>query len=192
MTTHTADVKFIASDSWKTRTKSYMFRWYFKLLVNRTWFRVWLAYCHFFNGLNYLVMMSCGAVKLPAGKGDSFCTNWAAGRFGPQPAGPMRARQGGIAKMKLEMPRSFTDHPLSRKVEHLKSYAKILYILWKWFLYDAIGRYGYCPKMRACMMPKCSSCKFDDNVDLPSGNYLPSILHCRISVFASVAFSSGC
>ena len=125
MTTHTADVKFIASDSWKTRTKSYMFRWYFKLLVNRTWFRVWLAYCHFFNGLNYLVMMSCGAAKLPAGKGDSFCTNWAAGRFGPQPAGPMRARQGGIAKMKLEMPRSFTDHPLSRKVEHLKSYAKI-------------------------------------------------------------------
>ena len=32
-------------------------------------------------------------------------------------------------KMKLEMPRSFTDHPLSRKVERLESYAKILYML---------------------------------------------------------------
>ena len=79
--------------------------------------------------LSIFETLSCGAVKLPAGKGDSFRTNWAAGRSGPQPAGPMRARQGLIAKMKMEMPRSFTDHPLSRKVEHLKSYAKILYIL---------------------------------------------------------------
>ena len=70
--------------------------------------------------LSIFETLSCGAVKLPAGKGDSFFTNWASQR---------RARQGRIAKMKMEMPRSFTDHPLSRKVEHLKSYAKILYIL---------------------------------------------------------------
>ena len=31
--------------------------------------------------------------------------------------------------MKLEMPRSFTDHPLSRKVEHLKSYALKLILM---------------------------------------------------------------
>ena len=34
-----------------------------------------------------------------------------------------------LKKMKLEMPRSFTDHPLSRKVEHLKLYAKKFYML---------------------------------------------------------------
>ena len=31
--------------------------------------------------------------------------------------------------MKFEMPRSFADHPLSRKVAHLKSYAKNLCML---------------------------------------------------------------
>ena len=34
-----------------------------------------------------------------------------------------------LPKMKLEMPSSFTDHPLSRKVEPLKSYATLLYML---------------------------------------------------------------
>ena len=34
-------------------------------------------------------------------------------------------------KMILEMPRSFTDHPLSRKVELLKLHVKILYIFKK-------------------------------------------------------------
>ena len=33
--------------------------------------------------------------------------------------------------MILEMPRSFTDHPLSRKVELLKIHVKILYIFKK-------------------------------------------------------------
>ena len=34
-----------------------------------------------------------------------------------------------LPKMKFEMPRSFTDHPLSRKVEPLKLYATLLYML---------------------------------------------------------------
>ena len=71
--------------------------------------------------------------------------------------------------MNLEMPRSFTDHPLSRKVEQLKSYVKRLYVLLK-DLELAIGRYEYCPKMRAYVTTKCSSCEFDENVDMPSRN----------------------
>ena len=71
--------------------------------------------------------------------------------------------------MNLEMPGSFTDHPLSLKVEPLKSNAKKLYVL-KSFLEIAIGRYEYCPKMRAYVTPKCSSCEFDKNVDMPSRN----------------------
>ena len=43
------------------------------------------------------------------------------------PSPTFRARR--TTAMILQMPRSFTDHPLSRKVEHLKSYAKILYML---------------------------------------------------------------
>ena len=44
----------------------------------------------------------------------------------PEP-GPLAC----IAKMILEMPASVTAHPLSRKVEYLKSYAKRLYMLSK-------------------------------------------------------------
>ena len=65
--------------------------------------------------------------------------------------------------MNLEMPGSFTDHPLSLKVEPLKSNAKKLYVLLK-HLELAIGRYEYCPKMRAYVTPKCSSCEFKTSI----------------------------
>ena len=55
--------------------------------------------------------------------------------LGPQLVGPGPS----AAQMKLEMPRSFTDHPLSRKVEQLKSYANI-YLLEMLYMLEILQR----------------------------------------------------
>ena len=63
------------------------------------------------------------------------------------------------------MARSFTDHPLHRKVERPKSYTMKLNSIKMKILKGAIGRCGNCLKTRACVILKCCSCEFDDNID---------------------------
>ena len=69
--------------------------------------------------------------------------------------------------MKLEMPSSFTDHQLSFKVDQLKSYTL------KKFTVNIFLTRCYCQgrmlyEDKTCVIPKCSSCEFDDNINVPS------------------------